>query len=138
MNLSQLIADLSRDEGRVPHAYQDHLGFWTIGVGHLIDKRKGGGLPEKIIDDLLLHDIAEKSAQLDTALPWWRDMSDARQRALLNMAFQMGVEGLLKFKRTLAALQAGRWDGAKASAMDSLWAKQTQERAERVTNLFLE
>lgn len=33
---------LTSDEGRVPHAYQDHLGYWTIGVGHLIDRRKGG------------------------------------------------------------------------------------------------
>ena len=44
---------LRRDEGRVRHAYQDHLGYWTIGVGRLIDQRKGGGLSEDEIDYLL-------------------------------------------------------------------------------------
>lgn len=44
---------LETDEGRVPHAYQDHLGYWTIGVGHLIDKRKGGGLTPDEVDYLL-------------------------------------------------------------------------------------
>ena len=44
-----LIAQLRREEGSIPHAYQDHLGFWTIGVGRLIDERKGGGLsPEDV------------------------------------------------------------------------------------------
>ena len=43
-----LPAKLRREEGSRPHAYQDHLGFWTIGVGRLIDVRKGGGLsPER-------------------------------------------------------------------------------------------
>lgn len=39
---------LIRDEGNVPYAYSDSLGYLTIGVGFLIDKRKGGRLPEAV------------------------------------------------------------------------------------------
>jgi lysozyme len=39
-------------EGRVLHAYRDSLGFWTIGVGRLIDARKGAKLPEHILEQL--------------------------------------------------------------------------------------
>ena len=59
MNLREL---LIRDEGCVPHAYADSLGYWTIGVGHCIDKRVGCGLPEPFIMQLLDHDIAEAEA----------------------------------------------------------------------------
>lgn len=48
-----LAAQLKAEEGRVPHAYQYHLGYWTIGVGRLIDKRKGGGLTPYEVDYLL-------------------------------------------------------------------------------------
>lgn len=84
MPAESLAALLESDEGRVRHAYQDHLGYWTIGVGHLIDKRKGGGLPDFIIDALLEHDIAEKTAEVERALPWVKDLDDARRAALLG------------------------------------------------------
>lgn len=137
MNLDLLIAELSRDEGRVAHAYQDHLGFWTIGVGHLIDKRRNGGLPDPFIDRLLEYDIAEKAAQLDTALPWWRDLSDARQRALLNMCFQLGINGLLKFKNTLGFIKSGEWQEAHDALLQSKLAEQTPARAKRVAEMIL-
>ena len=61
MNLKE---QLKRDEGVVAHAYEDTLGFLTIGVGHLIDGRRGGGLSPDEIDYILTNDIAEKSAQV--------------------------------------------------------------------------
>src|SRR3546814_2848207 len=65
---SELVAlatkHLNREEGRIPHAYQDSLGYWTIGVGRLIDKRKGGRLTNVDIDMLLANDIADKIAEI--------------------------------------------------------------------------
>lgn len=134
---AKLREELIREEKRVLHAYQDHRGFWTIGVGRLIDRRRGGGISVAESDVLLDNDIAARVIALDHALPWWRKLSDARQRALLNMAFQMGVPGLLMFRNTLRLLQAGQYDQAADNALASKWAReQTPERARRVTDLL--
>lgn len=128
---------LIKEEGRKVkngrhYAYQDHLGFWTIGYGQLVDVRKGGGLSEKQALALLRDEIAEKQAELDARLPWWRMLSETRQTVLLAMCFQMGTDGLLGFKNTLAFLQAGDYARAAQNIRKSLWAVQTPARAERM------
>lgn len=132
----RLIAELERDEGRVLHAYQDHLGWWTIGIGRLIDKRKGGGISNEEADYLKRNDIAKVRAQLDENLPWWRDLDPVRQRAIQNMCFQLGIAGLLKFKSSLALIRSGDWASAAAHLNASLWARQTPNRAARVINMI--
>ena len=129
----QVLRDqLIRDEGEVAHAYQDSLGFWTIGVGRLIDKRKGGGLSRAEIAMLLDNDIKRVDVELSIALPWLPQLDDARRAVLLNMAFQMGPAGLLKFKRTLDLVRAGRWADAARAMLQSKWATQTPQRAKRL------
>lgn len=124
---------LRGDEKEVLHAYQDHLGYWTIAVGRLIDKRKGGGLTPEESEYLLSNDIMRKSQELDRRLPWWTGLSDARRGVILSMAFQMGVDGLLGFKNTLEAIRTGQYDRAAAGMLNSMWAKQTPERAKRMS-----
>lgn len=123
---------LIRDEGEVAHAYQDSLGFWTIGVGRLIDKRKGGSLSRAEIAMLLDNDIQRVTVELSNALPWLQQLDDARRAVLLNMAFQMGPAGLLKFRRTLDLVRAGRWADAARAMLQSKWATQTPQRARRL------
>lgn len=132
----QLLADLVRDEGEVLHAYQDHLGFWTIGVGRLIDKRRGGGVTHEEAMYLLRNDVAKVAAELDSKLPWWRSLSEPRQRVLLNMGFNLGVAGLLKFKNTLAAIERGDYEAAARGMLASLWARQIGARAQRLADLM--
>ena len=129
----ELKKQLTRDEGVVEHAYQDHLGFWTIGVGRLIDKRKGGHLRAKEIDFLLENDIADRIAALTAKLPWFTKLDEARQGVLLNMSFQMGVQGLLGFKNTLKMVETGQYENAANGMLQSLWARQTPERAKRLS-----
>lgn len=131
-----LIAELRRDEGVIPHAYQDHLGFWTVGVGRLIDKRKGGRLTDEEIDYLLANDIKRFATELDKRLPWWRGLDPVRQRVIQNMAFNLGVAGLLSFKNTLAAVKAGEWAKASAGMLNSKWAKQVGLRAVRLAHMM--
>lgn len=125
---TRLRARLSADEGRVPHAYQDSLGYWTIGVGHLIDQRKGGKLPEHIIDALLDHDISEHADGLYKAAPWVRDLPDVYRAVLVNMAFQLGVDGLMQFKRSLSFMKAGDYAAAADAFLQSKAAQQTPAR----------
>lgn len=129
MNLAM---QLRQEEGSVPHAYQDHLGYWTIGVGRLIDQRKGGGLSPDEVDYLLRNDIARKTAEVYAALPWVKDLNEPRQAVLIGMAFQMGTAGLLGFKNTLALVKAGRYTEAAAGMLNSRWAQQTPGRASRM------
>lgn len=134
MDQALTIKQLREEEGEVLHAYQDHMGFWTIGVGRLIDKRKGGGLTKEESAYLLANDIAKVERELDSRLSWWRTINDARQAVLLGMAFQMGIGGLLGFKNTLKMIQAGDWQGAANGMLSSLWARQTPSRARRMSD----
>lgn len=130
--MNPIIDQLRRDEGEVLSAYQDHLGYLTIGVGRLIDARRGGGISAEESAMLLGNDVARVAAELDQRLPWWRGLDDARQGVILNMAFQLGVGGLLGFRMTLGLVQAGRYEDAAAQMLRSKWATQTPQRAQRV------
>lgn len=133
MNITNIRDQLKRDEGTVLTEYKDHLGFSTIGTGRLIDKRKGGGISQDEADYLLDNDINKRHAELLRRAPWMAGLDPARFGVMLNMAFQMGVEGLFGFKNTLAMVKAGDYDGAAKGMLQSLWAKQTPARAQRLS-----
>ena len=127
-----LKSQLLREEGAESCAYQDSLGFWTIGVGRLIDSRKGGGLSNEEIDFLLENDIKVKTREVLLALPWVPRLSEPRQAVLIGMAFQMGIGGLLKFKRALGSIEDGQYAEAAVEMLESKWGNQTPERAYRM------
>lgn len=124
---------LRREEGAINHAYQDHLGYWTIGVGRLIDERKGGELSDDEIDYLLKNDVARVKAALIKALPWFESLNEQRQAVLIGMGFQLGVSGLMGFNQTLAAVRDERYATAAALMLASKWAEQTPARARRMS-----
>jgi lysozyme len=132
MNFDKVKEQLESDEDRVPYAYKDSLGYLTIGVGRLIDKEKGGGLSNDEIDYLLNNDISKKYAELVKKIPWIVDLDEVRQGALLNMSFQMGVDGLLKFKNSLLLIQLKQYKKASSNLLMSLWSRQTPNRAKRI------
>lgn len=138
MNRAELLRELVRDEDLKLHAYPDSEGFWTIGVGRLIDKRRGGKITKEEAFYLAGHDIDDVEADLDRALPWWRKMSERRQRALANMCFNLGLPRLLEFKKALVHLEAGRYHEAAVEMLDSKWSKQVGERAQRLAAMIRE
>jgi lysozyme len=127
-----LKSQLLREEGAESCAYQDSLGYWTIGVGRLIDSRKGGGLSNDEINYLLDNDIKAKTREVLLALPWMPRLSEPRQAVLIGMAFQMGLKGLLQFKRTLGSVEDGQYVEAAEEMVKSRWAMQTPKRAYRM------
>lgn len=127
---------LSFHEGRVRHAYQDSRGFWTIGVGHLIDKRPGGGISDEMIDRMLDDDIKSHTAKLEKALPWAAKLDPVRKAVLQDMTFNMGLQGVLGFKNTLAAVRAGAHDRAAEGMLKSKWATQVGPRAARLAHMM--
>jgi lysozyme len=135
MNTDLLAQELTRDEGIRSKPYLDTVGKSTIGVGrNLTDV----GLSDDEILMLLKNDIDRVLDELDRVLPWFRSMSDNRQRCLANMSFNLGLPTLLQFKATLGAMQAGRYDDAAAGMMDSKWARQVGQRAVRLAQMMRE
>jgi lysozyme len=139
MNRDALAAQLAIDEGVRLKPYQDTVGKLTIGVGRNLDD-VGISKPEAMM--LLGADIDNACADLDRALPWWRNMSDRRMQALANMCFNMGIgdskRGLLSFRNTLTKMQAGDYAGAAQGMLESQWARQVGERAQRLAQMMRE
>lgn len=123
-------------EDTIPHAYQDSLGYWTIGVGHLIDKRKGGKLPPEIVEALYDYDYNEKFYALSRRLPWFTRLSEVRQAVLVDMAFNLGVQGLMGFTKTLTHLEAGEYQLAAKEMLKSEWRSQVGNRARRLAAMM--
>ncbi len=140
MTTPRLAAAIEAEEGRKHNAYPDPLTGaepWTIGVGHTGPEVKPGTVwTDQQVDAALAADIAHVEAQLDQAVPWWRDLSPERQDVLVQMGFQLGVRGLLAFHRTLAAIRSGDYEGAASGLLASLWARQTPNRAHRLAELM--
>ncbi len=136
--IDKLREDLIRDESFVGHAYQDSKSYWTIGIGRLIDKRKGGGITREEAEYLLDNDLATARADLDAIAPYWLLLPEDVQRGLLNMAFNLGRKNLSEFKKMFAALEVGDYQMASVEALDSVWAYQVGPRAHRIAKLFRE
>ncbi len=134
MNIAE---QLKRDEGFKLAAYQDHLGYWTIGVGRLIDIRKGGGITAEEAEYLLANDIQRRTKDLSISLPWFDELDEARKGVLVNMAFQLGTNGLLNFKKTLESVRRGHYVAAANEMLQSKWADQTPMRAERLAKQMM-
>jgi lysozyme len=136
MTSPHLAGDIERDEGIELVAYPDPLtraSPWTIGCGHCgPDVHPGLTWTEQQAEDALKADIAKAIAGLDHAIPWWRKLCDVRQDVLVNMAFNMGVEGLLKFRHMLTAAEDGHYYAAAAEMRASQWAKQLPKRSHRL------
>lgn len=135
--ITQIVAeDLKADEGWVPHAYRCSEGYLTIGYGFLVDERRGGQIPRHIALQWLHWEIDRRWTQLTSELPWLEDQPEDVQRALANMAYQLGVGGVLGFRKMLAALRTGDRETAAAEALKSTWARQTPNRAQRIAALI--
>jgi lysozyme len=131
MTTPLLIDDLKRDEGLRLEAYADTRGVWTIGYGHT-PAMDGAVWTVEAAQIQLAADLDVVLARLDRELSWWRTLDDVRQDALANMAFNLGVGGLLDFHHMLYALEAHDWHTASAQMLLSEWAAEVEDRAQRL------
>lgn len=151
---------LRRDEGVRVELYWDHLGFPTIGIGHLILHEKtrdrvkinralsqqigrtvtDGRITNAEVSTLFEKDLSGIVSEMQRHSrvgPVYVSLDDTRKMALINMCFQMGVGGVAKFTNTLAAMLAKQWQKAHDGMLDSAWARQTPGRANRVAKIIL-
>ena len=142
--LSELKRQLELEEGRRLKAYTCTQGHKSIGIGHNLDVKptfNGQRIPdiisEQMCDLIFDRDVNDMITQLNVNWPYNTKLDPARRDAVLNMCFQLGVIGVMKFKLMLNALERSDWVAAKAHALDSTWAIQTHARAKRVAEQLL-
>jgi len=127
---------LEVDEGRVPYAYQDSEGYWTIGVGFLIDKRLGGGLRDDEINYILNNRVEEALATAQRLVKNFDSLTDNRKVVILSLAYNLGYTKLAKFVNTLKAVNEGRWEDAANGLYNSLWYVQVKDRGKRLVEMM--
>ena len=143
MNYTQTELDLIRDEGVRLRVYRCTAGHLTIGVGHKLTEREVlTGLSEISLEQAgyLLHmdiGIALNGCASIFGRDRFDSFTEARQRALVNMCFQLGTQGLAKFRKMVDAIMRDDWATAQAEALDSKWARaDSPARAQRVAHMI--
>ena len=140
MNREAIYEQLKIDEGVVYEIYEDHLGYPTFGVGHLVlesDPEHGQPVGTPVSEERV-RECFEKD--LDIAISEcvilyggaWEGFPGEVQEVLVNMLFNLGRPRLSKFKNFNAKLLEGDWAGAAPEGLDSLWARQVGARADRL------
>ena len=130
----QMMRQLRLHEGERLKPYRCTAGKLTIGVGRNLEDR---GITAAESAYLLGNDIDGFYVALLKALPWAAHLDEVRQRVLLDMAFNLGIQGLLTFKNTLATIQAGDYEKAGPMMLQSRWAEQVGKRAERLSTMMV-
>ncbi|WP_368287534.1 glycoside hydrolase family protein [Kluyvera intermedia] len=148
MKLSMMIR---YDEGERFSIYKDTEQFWTIGVGHLLTKNPSrqvavqelskavGRQTDTITREeslMLLERDLERTVKDAMSIEVTKTLDDARQKAVCNMVFQLGLTGLKGFRKMIQALERRDYQSAAREALDSKWARQTPNRARRVTEVL--
>lgn len=133
---------LKRDEGERLEVYLDSRGIRTGGVGHNleahgIDWPVGTPIPQEVSDQWLDADIATATSTLKQAMPWTIGLTPPRLGALINMCFNLGIGGLLRFHRTLTFLEDNAFTKASEEMLKSEWSKQVGDRATRLSEQVL-
>jgi len=135
----KLREELIRDEGVKFEIYNDHLGYPTFGIGHLVtedDEEHGKPVGTPVSEDrcweVFDEDVEKFVTEVKKVYPDIDSYPDMVQRVLINMCFNMGAPRLGKFKNMKKAIEEGNWAQAAIEGRDSRWHKQVPNRAERL------
>lgn len=146
MSHSDLLESVERNEGYRASPYKDTEGLFSVGIGRCLETNPLTGEEWKHLleahqlsvsiskagaDWLMLRQIDATELECSRAFDFWPELDEVRREALVEMAYQMGMERLLGFKKMLAAIRSKNWPVVNAEALDSRWARQTTARAKR-------
>ena len=134
MNLEKLEDQLIAHEGLRLDIYKDSVGIWTIGVGRNLEHV--GLRAEAEARYLLRSDIVAIRAELERAIPWLSDLSEARQHVLMDMAFNRGVAGVMKFAQPLRHVANGNYAAASVEMLRSRWSRQVHQRSVTLSEMM--
>ena len=140
MDLEILKKQLTEDEGCKYEIYLDHLGYKTFGIGHLCkatdpenDLEVGSEVSKERVDECFLNDIDKVIEDCTILYDDFYTLPDEAQLIIANMMFNLGRPRLTNFIRMRKAINEGNFAEAKIQMLDSKWAKQVPNRAERLS-----
>jgi len=116
--MGQLIDQIKRHEGLSLTAYHCPAGKITIGYGRNLE---GKGISQHEADQMLVSDVDEIIESFQRLLPFWSEINLARKSVLINMAYNIGIQGLFKFKKTLSLISGGDYHLASKEMLNSKW-----------------
>ena len=132
--MDRIKEQLVRHEGLRLKPYRCSAGKLTIGIGRNLDDC---GITQSEAYVMLINDIINCEKQLQSKIPdIYNGLDEVRKSVLLNMCFNLGINGLLGFKNTLAFVKAGDWERAANNMLVSKWAKQVGRRAIELSELM--
>ena len=132
--MDRIKEQLVRHEGLRLRPYRCTAGKLTIGIGRNLDDC---GISQSEAYVMLINDIMNCEKQLQSKIPdIYNGLDEVRKSVLLNMCFNLGINGLLRFKNTLAFVKAGDWERAANNMLVSKWAKQVGRRAIELSELM--
>ena len=126
-----LIESIKKHEGYVGVVYKDSLGIDTIGYGFAIKELE---LDADVCDIILERKLKALHDMIKIKFKWYGYMPQEIKDVVIEMCYQLGVGGFSKFKKTIAYLQNQQFHDASVEMLDSLWAKQTPNRAKELSN----
>jgi lysozyme len=139
MNIDRVRKQLEIDEGVVYEIYNDHLGYPTFGIGHLVRKTDpeyglmvGDSVSKERVQEAFEADLSVACNECSILYYDWHKFPDEVQEILVNMMFNLGRPRLSKFKNMKKALDKRDWKLAAVEGRDSLWYRQVSNRAERL------
>ena len=139
MNIEQLREQLEVDEGCVYEIYNDHLGYATFGIGHLVtesDPEQGQSLGTPVSSDRVAEafesDVQGVLRDCDILYPDFSSLPEEVQQIIANMMFNMGGPRLSKFKGMKRGVDSRNWHAAADQMVDSAWYRQVTNRANRL------
>ena len=139
MNIEQLRKELEVDEGVKYEIYNDHLGYPTFGIGHLVrdtDPEAGAALGTPISEDRVIEAFNEdvETVLSDCAILYddFDELPEEAQLIIANMMFNLGRPRLSKFKGMKAGVDSRDWNKAADEMIDSAWYRQVPNRAGRL------
>ncbi len=132
--MDRIKEQLVRHEGLRLKPYHCTAGKLTIGIGRNLDD---SGISQSEAYVMLINDIMNCEKQLQSKIPdIYNSLDEVRKSVLLNMCFNLGINGLLGFKNTLVFVKAGDWERAANNMLVSKWAKQVGRRAIELSELM--
>jgi GH24 family phage-related lysozyme (muramidase) len=140
MDIDKLREELKLDEGCKYEIYLDHLGLPTFGIGHLVtewdeeyEKEVGTEVSEERVNNCFVADIYGTIKDCKILYSNFDELPEEVQLILGNMMFNLGRPRLSKFVKFREAINKKDWQEAKIQMLDSKWAKQVPNRANRLS-----
>jgi len=141
MDIEKLREQLKIDEGCVYEIYNDHLGYATFGIGHLVlesDPEYGADIGTPVSDDRVIEafeqDVQTVLSDCAVLYPDFDELPEEAQQVIANMMFNLGRPRLSAFKGMKAGVDARDWNRAADEMVDSAWYRQVPNRAKRLVN----